>query len=434
MIEIRSNQLPDGGFVTTYTDVTDTVAAEDARARANELLEQRVRERTEELTRLNAALTAAKAEADEANVSKTRFLAAASHDILQPLNAARLYASALVERARERGDAVLAENVDASLDAVEEILTALLDISRLDTGAMKPQWSSVSLDELFRQVRREFEPVARDKGIDLRIVPSSLAVRSDRRLLRRILQNLVSNAVKYTPSGRVLVGARRRGSGVSLEVWDTGLGIPASKQKLVFQEFQRLDQAAKVARGLGLGLSIVERMARVLDHRITVRSEPGRGSLFRVEASLAAPAAAATAPVKRPRTPAQPLAGLVVLAIDNEPAILLGMRTLLGGWGCEVVTAAGIDEALAALGAREDMPGVIIADFHLDEGDGLDAIAALRARLALEVPAVLVTADRSLALREQASARNVHVLNKPVKPAALRALLAQWRATRIAAE
>ena len=434
VIEIRSNQLPDGGFVTTYTDVTDTVAAEDARARANELLEQRVRERTEELTRLNAALTAAKAEADEANVSKTRFLAAASHDILQPLNAARLYASALVERARERGDAVLAENVDASLDAVEEILTALLDISRLDTGAMKPQWSSVSLDELFRQVRREFEPVARDKGIDLRIVPSSLAVRSDRRLLRRILQNLVSNAVKYTPSGRVLVGARRRGSGVSLEVWDTGLGIPASKQKLVFQEFQRLDQAAKVARGLGLGLSIVERMARVLDHRITVRSEPGRGSLFRVEASLAAPAAAATAPVKRPRTPAQPLAGLVVLAIDNEPAILLGMRTLLGGWGCEVVTAAGIDEALAALGAREDMPGVIIADFHLDEGDGLDAIAALRARLALEVPAVLVTADRSLALREQASARNVHVLNKPVKPAALRALLAQWRATRIAAE
>jgi CheY-like chemotaxis protein len=232
----------------------------------------------------------------------------------------------------------------------------------------------------------------------------------------------------------VLVGARRRGSGVSLEVWDTGLGIPASKQKLVFQEFQRLDQAAKVARGLGLGLSIVERMARVLDHRITVRSEPGRGSLFRVEASLAAPAAAATAPVKRPRTPAQPLGGLVVLAIDNEPAILAGMRTLLGGWGCEVITAAGTDEALAALGVREDMPGVIIADFHLDEGDGLDAIAALRARLALEVPAVLVTADRSLALREQASARNVHVLNKPVKPAALRALLAQWRATRIAAE
>ncbi|HKH34903.1 MAG TPA: PAS-domain containing protein, partial [Beijerinckiaceae bacterium] len=239
VIEIRSNQLPSGGFVTTYTDVTDTVAAEEARARANELLEQRVRERTEELTRLNEALTAAKGEADEANVSKTRFLAAASHDILQPLNAARLYATALVERTRERGDATLAENVDASLDAVEEILTALLDISRLDSGAMKPQWSRFPLDELFRQLQREFEPVAREKGLELVLVRSSLSVRSDRRLLRRILQNLVSNAVKYTPRGRILVGARRRRERVSIEVWDTGLGIPASKQKLVFGEFQR---------------------------------------------------------------------------------------------------------------------------------------------------------------------------------------------------
>jgi signal transduction histidine kinase/CheY-like chemotaxis protein len=434
VIEIRTNQLPDGGFVTTYTDVTDTVAAEDARARANEFLEQRVLERTEELTRLNEALTRAKAEADEANISKTRFLAAASHDILQPLNAARLYSSSLVERARGRSEAVLAENVDASLDAVEEILTALLDISRLDAGAMKPEWSNVSVDELFRQLQREFEPVAREKGLHLIVMPCSLAVRSDRRLLRRVLQNLISNGIKYTPAGRVVVGARRRHGRVSLEVWDTGLGIPASQQKLVFHEFQRLDQGAKIARGVGLGLSIVERIARVLDHPVSLRSEPGRGSVFRVEVPIARQLPATAAPRSAPRIPVMPLAGLTVLAIDNEPSILEGMRALLGGWGCQVVTAASLVEALDRLRGGAPVPEVIAADYHLDEGDGLQAVAALRATSGVDIPAVLLTADRSLALRNEAEDLQIHVLNKPVKPAALRALLAQWRATRVAAE
>jgi Na+/proline symporter/signal transduction histidine kinase len=434
VIEIRSNQLPDGGFVTTYTDVTDMVAEEEARARANEILEQRVHERTEELMRLNEALTTAKAEADEANVSKTRFLAAVSHDILQPLNAARLYAASLVERVRERGEATLAENIDASLDAVEEILTVLLDISRLDTGAMKPQWSSVAIDELFRQLQREFEPVARERHLELTFLPCSQAVRSDRQLLRRLLQNLVSNAIKYTPRGRVLIGARRRAGKLRIEVWDTGLGIPASKQKLVFREFQRLDQGAKVARGLGLGLSIVERIARVLDHPVTLRSAPGRGSVFYIEAPLAARLPASAVPLEKPTRPASPLAGLVVLAIDNEPSILEGMRALLGGWGCDVITATTLDEAMTRLNGREDRPEVIVADYHLNEGDGLGAIAALRKRLSLDIPAVLVTADRSAALRNEAQAAGIHVLTKPVKPAALRALLAQWRATRVAAE
>ena len=314
VIEIRSNQLPDGGFVTTYTDVTDTVAAEEARARANELLEQRVRERTEELTRLNAALTAAKAEADEANVSKTRFLAAASHDILQPLNAARLYATALVERARERGDAVLAENVDASLDAVEEILTALLDISRLDTGAMKPQWSSVSARRAVPAAAARVRAGGAGQGNRARAscrrrspcAPTAGCCAASCRTWSRTRSSTRRAGACWWARGGAAPASRWR-SGTP------GLGIPASKQKLVFQEFQRLDQAAKVARGLGLGLSIVERIARVLDHRITVRSEPGRGSVFRVEASLAAPAAAATAPVeaaadagaaaRRPRRP-----------------------------------------------------------------------------------------------------------------------------------
>ncbi|HEX2554564.1 MAG TPA: NahK/ErcS family hybrid sensor histidine kinase/response regulator [Microvirga sp.] len=431
VIEIRSNNLPDGGFVTTYTDVTEAVAAEEARERANEILEQRVRERTEELTRLNEALSRAKAEAEEANISKTRFLAAASHDILQPLNAARLYATSLVERDREAGHAALAENVDASLDAVEEILTALLDISRLDSGAMKPQWSSFRIEEIFRQLQREFGPVAAEKSLKLTFVGSSLTVRSDRRLLRRLLQNLVSNAVKYTPAGRVLVGARRRQGQLVIEVWDTGLGIPLSKQTVVFREFQRLDQGAKVARGLGLGLSIVERIGRVLDHPVTLMSKPGRGSVFRVAVPIAA-LPATVAPPDAPRAPLAPLAGLKVLALDNEPAIQEGMRTLLTGWGCEVATASDLAGALAAFEAG--IPEAILADYHLDDGNGLDAIAALREAAGRPLPALLLTADRTLAVRDAATAMDVHVLGKPVKPAALRALLVQWRASRAAAE
>src|SRR5690606_12220862 len=273
-----------------YTDITPTVEAAEALERANENLERRVKERTEELTRLNAELAQAKSEADDANISKTRFLAAASHDILQPLNAARLYATSLVERKRLGEEAKLAGHIDASLEAVEEILGALLDISRLDTGAMQPELSSFHIDDVFCQLDREFAPLAAEKGLTLKFVPSSLAVRSDRRLLRRLLQNLVSNAIKYTPRGRVLVGCRRRGKEVRIEVADTGLGIPPDKQRIIFEEFQRLEQGAKVARGLGLGLSIVERIARVLHHHVTLRSKSGKGSSFALNVPLASAA------------------------------------------------------------------------------------------------------------------------------------------------
>jgi signal transduction histidine kinase len=426
VVEIRSAHMPDGGIVTTYTDITQSVEAEEALEQANVTLEQRVRERTEELLRLNDELGRAKSQADEANVSKTRFLAAASHDILQPLNAARLYATSLVERDRSGGDARLAQNVDASLEAVEEILTALLDISRLDSGAMKAELSSFRIDDILNQLRLEFEPVAREKDLDLVFVPCSLTVRSDRRLLRRLLQNLVSNAIKYTPKGRVLVGVRRLRGNLRVEVWDTGLGIPPSKQKEVFREFQRLDQGARAARGLGLGLSIVD--------RIKLRSQLGRGSMFSVEVPITAPIPAAAPKAAEAPPIATPLAGLTVLCIDNEPTILDGMKTLLGGWGCDVVVAASPDEALEAMGARKAAPDIIIADYHLDEGDGLDAITVLRRKFGAETPAVLLTADRTPAVRDAAAGKKIHVLNKPLKPAALRALLAQWRSLRAAAE
>ena len=292
VIEIRANHMPDGGLVTTATDVTPSVEAAEALERANENLERRVKERTEELTRLNDALGRAKGEAEEANISKTRFLAAASHDLLQPLNAARLYVTSLVERQGSGDDAQLVSNVDASLEAVEEILGALLDISRLDSGALRPEISTFRLDELMRQLEVEFAPMAREKGLQLSFVVSTRSLRSDRRLLRRLLQNLISNAIKYTPQGRVLIGCRLGSAKLRFDVYDTGLGIPKSKQRAIFQEFHRLDQGAKVARGLGLGLSIVERIARVLDHSVALESKPGRGSHFSVTVPLAPPAAA----------------------------------------------------------------------------------------------------------------------------------------------
>jgi Na+/proline symporter/signal transduction histidine kinase len=435
VIDIRSNNLPDGGRITTYTDITESVAAEEALERANETLEGRVRERTEELVRVNAELSRAKAEADEANVSKTRFLAAASHDILQPLNAARLYTSSLVDRVQSDEARALAANADSALDSVEEILTALLDISRLDSGAMKPEISVVAINDIFRQLAVEFDPVARAKGLPLTFVPCSLAVRTDRRLLRRLLQNLVSNAIKYTPSGRVLIGCRRRKGRVRIEVRDTGIGIPANRQKQVFREFQRLDQGAVIARGLGLGLSIVDRIAKVLDHKLTLVSTPGRGTLFSIDLQ-AAPAvvAAAEKVAQQASAPPSPVAGLVVLCVDNETAILDGMRSLLAGWGCEVLTAADAAAASRLLRERGGPPDAVVADYHLDRGNGLAVIRMLRRTWGADLKAVLLTADRTAELRERAAKLDVIVLGKPMKPAALRAWLSQAALRRHAAE
>src|SRR3984885_9756437 len=330
VIEVRSARLPDGGIVTTYTDVTKTVQAEEALAASNEMLERRVDERTAELQRLNAELERAKNEADAANLSKTRFLAAASHDILQPLNAARLYASSLTEGVNQIGPEErknLARNVDVSLEAVEEIIGALLDISRLDAGATRPEISDVAVADLMGMLEIEFAAVARAKGLDLVFVSTTLAVRTDRRLMQRLLQNLISNALKYTLNGRVLIGCRRVPGAVRIEVWDTGLGIPPEHQRAVFAEFKRLDQGARVARGLGLGLSIVERLGRVLEQPIGLRSRPGKGSVFFVTAPLghAAPKPRAEPGAPEPAAAGEPLDGVQGLALDNEARVLGGL-------------------------------------------------------------------------------------------------------------
>jgi signal transduction histidine kinase len=433
VVEVRTNRMPDGGIVTTATDITPSVAAAEALERANATLEMRVRERTTELTRLNAELGRAKGDAEEANVSKTRFLAAASHDILQPLNAARLYVTSLMEREGDGENARLIGNVDASLDAVEEIFGALLDISRLDTGAMRAELVSFRIDEMLRQLEVEFSPLAREKGLDLQSVPCSLTVRSDRRLLRRLLQNLVSNAIKYTPKGRVLFGCRLRGGNLRIDVYDTGLGIPASKKKIIFREFHRLDEGAKVARGLGLGLSIVQRIGRVLDHKIDLLSVPGRGSRFSVEVPLSSAAPSIQAPREFTTVDRGRLIGTTVLCIDNEPKVLDGMDALLGGWGCRVLKAPDLPTAVEAVTQSQVTPNGLLVDYHLDKGNGLDAIIELRRQFGAELPAILITADRSPHVRDAAREQDVQVLSKPLKPAALRALMAQWRAPRIAA-
>jgi Na+/proline symporter/signal transduction histidine kinase len=425
VIEVRANRMPDGGIVTTFTDITASVEAAEALERANETLERRVRERTEELTRLNAALELAKGEADAANISKTKFLAAASHDILQPLNAARLYVTSLIQRGG-REDRRLVDNIDASLEAVEEIFGALLDISRLDTGALRPEFASFRIDDLLRQIEVEFAPLASAKGLGLTFVPCGLVVRSDRRLLRRLIQNLVSNAIKYTPEGRVLIGCRRRGDHLRIDVYDTGVGIPQSRWRDVFVEFHRLDQGAKIARGLGLGLSIVERLARVLDCTIDLESETGRGSHFMVTVARSKGSPVELPAREETRIDPGQLAGITALCIDNEPAVLDGMETLLRGWGCEVIKAPDLGLAIESISKSHLMPNGLLVDYHLDQGNGIEAIVQLRRRYG-DLPAILITADRSPAVREQARAQGVQVLHKPIKPAALRALLAQWR-------
>ncbi|MEA2834731.1 MAG: hypothetical protein QOG66_2933 [Methylobacteriaceae bacterium] len=436
VIEIRSARMPDGSLVSTYTDVTAQVAAEQS-------LEKRVAERTEELMRVNIELERAKAQAEEANISKTRFLAAASHDLLQPLNAARLYATSLSEGAAASRSAVvgemrkLARNVDLSLEAVEEILTTILEISRLDAGALKPEVHAFAINDVLEQLRIEFEPMAREKQLEFKVMPCSLPVLSDRRLLRRLLRNLVSNALKYTPpQGGVLVGARRRAGGLRLEVWDTGVGIPENQQKIIFQEFTRLESAQQTAAGLGLGLSIVERLGRVLDHDVSLRSVPGRGSVFAADVPSAAEEFA-VAKIKTPRRlpRKEAMGGMVIVAIDNDPRIIDGMQVLLKQWQCTSVCGESSAEAARRLEEQGLSPDVVLADYHLGEQEnGLDAVASLRARYGGELPAILITADRSAEVRDCAAEGNVYILHKPVKPASLRALLSQTRIARTAAE
>jgi Na+/proline symporter/signal transduction histidine kinase len=432
VIEVRANRMPDG-VVITFSDITQSVEAAEALERANATLERRVRERTEELTRLNSELARAKGEADEANLSKTRFLAAAGHDLLQPLNAARLYVTSLVERQIGGEDARLVGNIDGSLEQIEQLLGALLDISRLDAGALKPSLTSFRVSDVLRTLKLEFAPIARARGLDLTFVLSSQPIVSDKTLLVRLLQNLISNAIKYTPHGKVLVGCRQRGKALQIDVYDTGIGIPVGKRKEIFKEFHRLDQGARIARGLGLGLSIVQRMARVLNHGVALDSNKSGGSHFSVTVPTTEIVTHASTIANVMSASRISLQGALIVVVENEPAILDGMRTLVTGWGADVIAQPDAAAAMQVIERDGRRPTGFVVDYHLDRGHGIAAIGDLREKYGRDIPAILITADRSPKVREAARAAQISMLNKPVKPASLRAIIGQWCKQRLVA-
>jgi len=373
--------------------------------------------------------------AEEANRDKTRFLAAASHDLMQPLNAARLYASSLVERRLPDTDQSIARNIDASLTSVEEIISALIDISRLDAGRLEPEVSIVSLQTMFESLAVEFRPLAMEKGLDLRIETTTAWVSSDRRLLKRVLQNLIGNAVKYTDSGSVNVVTTERDGRIRIEVQDTGPGIHTSQHALIFKEFQRGDGVAVHSRGLGLGLSIVQRISRVLDMSLGLSSAPGSGATFWITLPKAEPLEAV--PILEETAAeltANLLSGSLVLCIDNERAVLDGMRQLLTGWGCRVLCSGSANEAVAAVASLAEKPRAILADYHLDLGaTGLEAIKAVRQALGVEIPAVVITADHSPEVQALLREACVPLLRKPLKAAALRSVVMHFVTSQRAA-
>ncbi|MBX3702283.1 MAG: hybrid sensor histidine kinase/response regulator [Steroidobacteraceae bacterium] len=427
VLEIRGNPMPGGGFVTSYTDVTEYKRAEEALRVANESLEQRVRERTRALSAMNDELLAAKAEAERANAGKTRFLAAAGHDLMQPLNAAGLFAGALSQRARGDGERALLADLESCLQSAEGLISDLLDISRLDTGVIRAQAEDLPLAPLLDALDAEFRLDAGKRGLAFTVRRTRAVLRSDPKLLRRVLQNFVANALRYTPAGRVLVGVRRRGGRLRIEVWDTGIGIPPEHQARVFEEFYRggVRREADETRGFGLGLAIAERIARVLGHEIGLRSVPGRGSVFWIEVARgSATAAAAAAP--QPARAAGALAGVRVLCIDNDPAALRGLATLLDSWGCETLSAQGIEDLVAGRRLQSWRPDLIVVDYHLEGGaTGLEVVRHLRAVEGIAAPVLVVSADAGDAVRQEAEALDCVFLRKPLKPLAVRSALSR---------
>ena len=391
------------------------------------LLAEQVRERTETLQHTLAELHAAKAEAEAANLSKTRFLAAVSHDLLQPLNAARLFTSALEEHALAEPSMRLVGHVGRSLKDVEALLGTLVDISRLDAGALAPDIAPFPVARLLDVLAEEYRQLAAARGLELHYVASGAVVASDLALLARVVRNFLTNAIRYTERGKILLGCRRRPEGVEILVGDSGPGIPAAQREAIFQEFRRLGGNHDAEdRGLGLGLAIVDRIAGMLGHPLGLASVPGRGSLFSVQvphgrlpATSPLSQAAATSPGL-----GSVLEGARIWVIDNDPGICTGMASLLEGWGCRVVTATSLgDLQRQAVGGSAD---VLLVDFHLDEGgpDGLAVAAQLRERQP-ELPVLVITANHDATIKALTRQRGYGCLLKPLKPLRLRMALVE---------
>lgn len=373
-------------------------------------LERKVAERTQEL--------------DAANRAKSRFLAAASHDLRQPMHALGLFVAQLRDMIRFPEARHIVGRVEASVAAMGELLDALLDISKLDAGALMTRVEEFPVSAVLARIDDSFAPAAYEKGLKFRIAPCRATVRSDPMLLDRILINLVSNAVRYTERGGVIVGCRRRGEWLRIEVRDSGIGIPEDKQQEIFQEFNQLGNPERDrGKGLGLGLAIVERLARLLNHRITVVSAPGKGSIFAIELPLALTQnAVASAPGAPPGSDS--LNEVFVVVVDDDALVREGMQGLLASWGYQTLTAATGDEVLVKLSALAQPPDVIISDYRLPEGEtGIEVIERIQSALPARIPAMLISGDTAAELLHEARASGYYLLHKPIQPAKLRSLL-----------
>ncbi|MAP94729.1 MAG: hypothetical protein CMK07_07240 [Ponticaulis sp.] len=432
-LRIEGNPMPGGGYVTTFTDITVDKERERALIEANETLEERVEQRTEELQALTDDLNVAKLDAEGANASKTRFLAAASHDLLQPLNAARLFVGAATSRSDQYDDQMLKTallKADKAIQSADELLKGLLDISRLDHGSIKVNPTSVKLSVLMADLVDEAAPMAAQNGLSIRMVPTSLSVIADPDFLQAILRNFISNARRYTETGGLVVGARRRGADkVAIQVWDTGRGIPADRIPLIFDEFSRFEETDTMGvRGAGLGLSIVSRLARLMNAELNVRSEPGRGSMFEVVFPIADIQEKPARQARRAEAQAVVLPlSLRVLCVDDEPTILSGMRTLLEAWGCEVETISDPKrlESVLESGAFD----AVIADYQLNSDlNGFGVLDRARSRITHADNMALLTANSSDEVHHDTAVRNYRLLRKPVSTDELRSFLSACEA------
>lgn len=368
-------------------------------------------------------LCKAKEQAEQANIAKTRFLAAASHDLRQPLQALSMFVAVLSSRHHNPEDALLIKRIDDSVGAVETLLNGLLDVSKLEAGLVVPALSSFAIAPLLSRLAAEFQPLAAEEGLGFHLVSSQALVRSDPALLERILRNLLNNAVRYTKHGRILLGCRRRRETLVIEVWDTGIGIPQNQLKLIFREFHQLGNSARDRRqGLGLGLAIVDRLAQLLDHRIDVASEPQKGSVFSVEVPLAK--VVAIAPQPRQMAFDGGLGDATILVIEDEPDVLESTCLLLESWGFKVLPAKDCDEALNRMSQWPRRPDLILADYRLQSGTtGAQAINRIRSRLKTSLPAIILTGDTAPERLRQAKASGHGLLHKPVQPVALHRMI-----------
>ncbi len=417
ILSVFAQEMPDRGFVISFTDVTAEHRSAQALYEAKALLEQRVASRTEELA---DALN----EAERANASKSRFVAAASHDLLQPLSAAKLYVATLGSGLNEVDAQNVAAKAESALSSVEHILEALLDISKLDSGRATVHLSTLSIGEIFSQLEDSFRPVAQAKGLELRFVHTDALVRSDASYLRRVLQNLLSNAIRYTDEGKVLIGVRRRKTSVVIEVWDTGIGIAADQRDIVFQEFQRLHSDASAAEGMGLGLAIVERACGLLKHPIRLNSELGKGTVFSVEVPLAKSLTVASGEVFEPtETDPKTLASTIALLIENDENLRGALTMTMESWGVQVLECASEQQATSLLREIGILPDIVVADYQLDnDKKGTDAVQALVGEFG-HLPACIISANRSAYLSQICGEGGYSVLHKPIDAHKLKAIL-----------